>query len=147
MYASGTDTYIGKHGNGQPGFEFQGMMDDVRIYDRAMSPAEIAELASAGGSASDTDTVAITVTAVNDDPTATNNANTVTEDTALTANGNMLTDDDGSGVDSDVDTGDTLTVSEIDGEIDPAVDVTGSYGTLNWDTDGSYTSPFKVTSY
>ena len=34
---------------------------------------------------------------------------------------------------------DVLTVSEIDGETNPANDVVGSYGTLNWAADGSYT--------
>ncbi|NIM29131.1 MAG: hypothetical protein GTN79_15385, partial [Gammaproteobacteria bacterium] len=84
-------------------------------------------------------TVTITIVGVNDAPTATANSNTVTEDVTLTASGNLLTDNDGAGIDSDPDTGDTLSVSEIDGEINPALDVVGSYGSLNWDTNGAYT--------
>jgi VCBS repeat-containing protein len=38
---------------------------------------------------------------------------------------------------SDLD-GDPLVVSEIDGVVDPALDVVGSYGSLNWAADGSY---------
>ena len=48
----------------------------------------------------------ITVTPVNDAPTATDNAYTTNEDTAVS--GNVLTDDTGAGVDSDLD-GDTIT--------------------------------------
>ena len=84
-------------------------------------------------------TVTVTVVGVNDAPIATANTGTVTEDIALAASGNMLTDNDGAGVDSDIDTGDVLSVSEIDGETDPANDVIGSYGTLDWAADGSYT--------
>ena len=34
--------------------------------------------------------------------------------------------------------GDGLTVSEIDGVTDPATDVTGAYGSLDWEADGSF---------
>ncbi|NIU06024.1 MAG: DUF2341 domain-containing protein [Gammaproteobacteria bacterium] len=96
-------------------------------------------MANDGVNDSNVATVTITVNPVNDAPVATGNATSVTEDAALTASGNVLTDDDGAGIDSDLDTGDTLSVSEIDGVTDPSVDVTGSHGSLNWDTDGSYT--------
>ena len=75
-------------------------------------------VAADGSNNSNTATVTITVTGVNDDPTATANSNSVTEDTALVAAGNMLTDDDGAGVDSDPEN-DALTVTDIDGVIDP----------------------------
>ena len=58
-------------------------------------------------------TVTVTVVGLNDAPVATANSGTVTEDIALTASGNVLTDDDGAGIDSDVDTGDVLSVSDI----------------------------------
>ncbi|MCP3970134.1 MAG: hypothetical protein GY717_07425, partial [Rhodobacteraceae bacterium] len=83
----------------------------------------------------------ITINGANDSPVATDNTADTIEDTTLTDSGNVITDDDGNGADSDVD-GPTLTViSAADGSIetDPNVDVTGIYGSLNWDTDGSYT--------
>jgi LPXTG-site transpeptidase (sortase) family protein len=80
---------------------------------------------------------AVTVTDANHPPVATDNAGAVDAGTP-THTANMVTDDEGSGVDSDADS-DTLTVTEIDGETDPANDLTGTYGTLNWAADGSYT--------
>jgi hypothetical protein len=46
-YDQGSDLWIGEHGNGQL-LPYQGDLDDVRIYGRALSPAEILQLA--GGS-------------------------------------------------------------------------------------------------
>ena len=56
----------------------------------------------------------------------------------MAATGNILSDNDGFGVDSDADTSDTLTVTQVNTETDPAVDVTGLYGTLDWDASGNY---------
>lgn len=60
------NTKIGTHGLGSPGFEFQGMIDDTRIYDRAISADEIAALAAEKILVSDT--IAVTVDAVNSAP-------------------------------------------------------------------------------
>ena len=85
-YTLGTDTYIGKHANGNTNFNFAGEIDDARIYDRALSASEVAKLAN-DLALNDTDTVAITVNAVNDAPTITSNgggataANSVVENT------------------------------------------------------------------
>ena len=72
------------------------------------------------------------------EPVATDNAAEVVEDLAIVANGNLITDDDGAGLDF-VPEGNSLNVSEIDGVSDPNIDLVGTYGTLNWNTDGSYT--------
>ena len=48
------------------------------------------------------------------------------------------TEDDGAGVDTDPEN-DLLSVSQVNAETNPAVDVAGLYGTLDWNTDGSYT--------
>ena len=37
----GTTTRIGSHGNTNTTFDFDGRIDDVRIYDRAMTPEEV----------------------------------------------------------------------------------------------------------
>ncbi|MEM7256082.1 MAG: LamG-like jellyroll fold domain-containing protein, partial [Pseudomonadota bacterium] len=66
-YDNGPDTYIGRAGDGLPGFDFDGTIDDARIYSRALSSDEIATLAT--NQAEATDTVAITVNPVNDAPT------------------------------------------------------------------------------
>ena len=70
-YTQGANSFIGKHGNGQTAFDFNGKIDDARVYNRALTAGEVAALA-ADVSLTDTDTVAITVTAVNDAPTITN---------------------------------------------------------------------------
>jgi hypothetical protein len=43
---AGTKTVIGSHGNGSTTFDFNGKIDDVRIYNRALCPSEIQELNS-----------------------------------------------------------------------------------------------------
>ncbi len=40
-YGSAVLLYIGKHGNGGTAFDFKGLMDEVRIYNRALTAAEI----------------------------------------------------------------------------------------------------------
>ncbi len=62
-------TTIGHHANGSSIYDFNGLIDDARIYTRALSADEIASLAADNTSA--TGNVAITVNpvAVNDEPT------------------------------------------------------------------------------
>ncbi len=77
-------------------------------------------------------TVTINVTATNDNPAAVNDSESITENTvSKTSAVALLTND------SDVD-GDAITVSEVEGEVNADTDVIGSYGTLNWSTDGTY---------
>ena len=59
-------TYIGTHGNGSASFDFQGMIDDARIYDRALSAGEIAALAANQDTV--TDSIAVTVAVGNQAP-------------------------------------------------------------------------------
>jgi hypothetical protein len=47
-YDQSDSLWIGRHGNGQEIWDFDGNIDDVRIYGRALSPDEIAWLASGG---------------------------------------------------------------------------------------------------
>jgi hypothetical protein len=49
VYPLGTDLFVGQHGNGVSGFNFDGNIDDVRIYGRVLSDTEIAQLAQGGG--------------------------------------------------------------------------------------------------
>ena len=56
--------------NGAISYDFAGQIDDTRIYGRALSASDIATLASAPLNVSDTDTVAIAISAVNDAPVA-----------------------------------------------------------------------------
>jgi VCBS repeat-containing protein len=88
-------------------------------------------------------TKALAIAPTNDDPTATDNTAAVTEESPLTDSGNLLTDDDTSnGIDSDPD-GNPLSISQIQvgstTVTNPNTDVTGDYGSLNWDSNGSYT--------
>jgi LPXTG-site transpeptidase (sortase) family protein len=73
----------------------------------------------------------------NNPPVATNNGGSV-DGKNTTHSGNMVTDDEGYGVDSDPDS-DPLIVTQLDGETNPANDVPGLYGGLDWAPDGSYT--------
>jgi hypothetical protein len=45
----GQNTMIGKHGNGEAAYDFKGLIDDLRVYDRALSAAEISQLYSQAG--------------------------------------------------------------------------------------------------
>ncbi|MCA9049745.1 MAG: cadherin domain-containing protein, partial [Planctomycetaceae bacterium] len=65
-WTQGTSTFIGKNGNGGSNHDLNGLVDDARIYTRALSADEIASLAEELDIA--TGTVAITVTPVNDAP-------------------------------------------------------------------------------
>jgi hypothetical protein len=49
VYPLGTDLFVGMHGNSIGGFNFDGNIDDVRIYGRALSDLEIGHLAQGGG--------------------------------------------------------------------------------------------------
>ena len=81
-------------------------------------------------------TVNITITGVNDDPTAQEDAVTTDEDTIY--NGNVLIDN-GYGADSDIDTGDTVAVSGVVGGTF-GVPIAGSNGGLfTFNADGSIT--------
>ena len=69
QYSQGTVTRIGQNGNGSA-HSMDGLIDDARIYTRALTADEIASLATDNGST--TGNVAITVDAVNDQPTFNN---------------------------------------------------------------------------
>ncbi len=75
-YNGATTTYIGQHPT-NTGWNLNGKVDDVRIYDRALTGSEVAYLAS-DLSLQDTDTVAITVAKVNDAPTFSSGSGNVT---------------------------------------------------------------------
>lgn len=47
----GGNTVIGRHGNGQTSYDFNGKIDDVRIYTRALCPAEILDIYNDGAGA------------------------------------------------------------------------------------------------
>ncbi len=120
-------TTVGTHAQlSESNFDFQGQIDEARVYTRSLSPHEIAALAADSDSASAS--LAVTVTAVNDAPTITsdggaaaasvNAAETQTAVTTVTAN--------------DADTGDTPTFS-ISGGADSALfNIQASSGVLTF---------------
>ena len=69
-YTRGTVTRIGTHGVSDTNADFNGKIDDARIYTRALTASEIASLAA--DQTSQTSAVAITVNPVNDAPAFTN---------------------------------------------------------------------------
>jgi hypothetical protein len=44
-YDRGLDLWVGRHGKGNIDFDFEGNIDEVRLYTRALAPAEVAALA------------------------------------------------------------------------------------------------------
>jgi hypothetical protein len=44
-YAQGPDFWVGRHGNGDTPYDYNGHIDDVRVYNRSLSPAEVLRLA------------------------------------------------------------------------------------------------------
>ena len=101
------------------------------------------------GTATDTATLTITVTGINDDPVAVNDTDAVNEDATITKTGS---EDDVLNDDTDADDSSSLTVTQIkkDGGSNSAVSsgstynssgtsITGTYGTLTIGADGSYT--------
>jgi hypothetical protein len=46
QYDLGPDLFVGRHGNGVTNYKYQGVIDDLRIFTVALTPAEIASLAS-----------------------------------------------------------------------------------------------------
>jgi Cys-rich repeat protein len=47
-YDRGPDFWVGRHGNGSTAWDFEGNVDDVRVYTRALTPAELAGLTPGG---------------------------------------------------------------------------------------------------
>jgi hypothetical protein len=47
-YTLGPSFFIGQHGNGNTTHNFNGAIDQVRVYGRALSAAEISQLAAEG---------------------------------------------------------------------------------------------------
>jgi hypothetical protein len=128
-WAGGANSFIGKHGNGGTTYDFNGMIDEARVYSRALTAAEIAALA-VDQSLIDTDAVAITVAAVNDAPIASNlsTGETYTEDTALNLTNTVISDVDSANVTA------TLTLSDI------------AAGSLNTGTSGAVTSTYDAAT-
>jgi VCBS repeat-containing protein len=92
------------------------------------------------GAVSNTATVTITVTPVNDPPTANDEFFDVTEDSGVPATGNVLTND------TDPE-GTTLTISAVAGQgANVGIDVPGLFGTFHINLDGSFTYTLDDTN-
>lgn len=65
----GGDTFIGS--NAGSTLFFNGLIDDARIFDRALTSSEISQIASTAINATDSDSVTINVNAINDRPVVT----------------------------------------------------------------------------
>ena len=90
-----TTTVIGKHGGASTNFDFGGRIDDVRLFDRVLTPGEVTTYYGPFN-VSDTDTVTITVTPANDTPGGSVSIDDTTPEVADTLNAsNTLSDTDG----------------------------------------------------
>jgi hypothetical protein len=45
-YTAGDELWVGRHGNGDLDRDFDGQIDDVRVYNRVLTPTEIADIAA-----------------------------------------------------------------------------------------------------
>lgn len=80
-YTQNPDSFIGKASSASTAYDFTGKLDDVRVYNRALTATEIKTLALSAPS--DSAVVAVTVNAVNDAPTITTNTLSITEGAAV----------------------------------------------------------------
>ena len=88
-----------------------------------------------------TASLTVTVTGRNDAPVAV--ADTSSADATTTGSGDLTPGTPGQDFDID---GDAFSVTDIDGETNPANDVTGTYGTLDWAADGTFTYSVVTTA-
>ena len=131
-YAQGANSFIGKHGNGNTSFDFTGKIDDARIYNRVLTASEIATLAT-DLTMTDADTVAITVTAVNDAPSGGVSITGTAAQGQLLTTSHSLLDADGLGAitytwkadGTAIGTGSSYTLGEA--EVGKAITATASY--------------------
>ena len=114
--------------NGQITFDTNGAYDSLGVGEVATETATYTIEDSDGGT--DTATVTITITGANDAASAVNDTFTVDEDLVLT--GNLLAND------SDVDTSDTLTVTQIDGQSFNGTITLASGALLTINADGTF---------
>ncbi|MEQ1635602.1 MAG: DUF4347 domain-containing protein [Methylococcales bacterium] len=123
-YTLGIDSFIGRHGNGGTTFDFNGKIDDARIYNRVLSAGEVAALAN-DSSLTPTNTTPITVLAVNILPVNTVPATlTFNEDSTTAIAGLSITDPDAGS--STLRTELTVSSGTLSASSGGAVNVTGS---------------------
>ncbi|MCP3870586.1 MAG: DUF4347 domain-containing protein, partial [Gammaproteobacteria bacterium] len=142
IYSEGTDTFIGMHGNGGSSFYLQGLVDDARIYQTALSATQVAELAGSPADSRDQDTLGITI---NDRPVADDGAASpysIKIGESLSLDGSDSSDSDG-----------TITAYEWDINNDGSFEQSGINAGYTWDQlkaagvtyDGNYDIALRVT--
>ncbi len=143
-YRRGTDTYIGRNGffTNDSQYFLHGSVDDVRIYDRALSAVEVTSLFAvdlSDGGGSDTDDIAITINPVNDAPVLTASMPTLTpiHEDDVTNPGDLVSSLLGNSV-SDADAGDAEGIA--------ITSASNANGIWAYTTDGSTWSPVGVVS-
>ena len=127
------------------GAEFQNVATPItfRVYiytPNSGNSIEFDDITLTGLDVANADTANLTVTIHGEitELVASDNTAEVTEDSMLSDSGNLITDDDGFGVDTEP-AFNPITLGGVEGITDPNTNVAGSYGSLDWETDGSYT--------
>ncbi len=119
--------------NGSFSYTLDNTNPDVQALAAGEQVTDIFSYEATDGTASDAATLTVTVTGVNDPPVAVDDTADITEDATDPAVGNVL------GNDSDVDGPDPLTVATVNGAAgNVGVAVTGTYGTLVINADGTF---------
>ena len=124
-YGLGTDTIIGAHGDNDETFDYDGLIDDARVYSRALSTDEIVALAADADAVRGS--VAITATAVNDAPVVTSPVSAY----SFTEQGSLAIQGTGFSISDADDNGNALTAVFTVGEGRVLIDPTGSGVTVS----------------
>ncbi|MGD8957408.1 MAG: cadherin domain-containing protein, partial [Chromatiaceae bacterium] len=137
-YANAPNTRIGSHANGSTDYDFNGLIDDARVYTRALTPAEIASLANAPVQSSDSDSLSIAVNPVNDAPVITSDGGGDTASVNVAENTTAVT----TVVATDADAGDTMTYSIAPASTDAALfNIISSTGELTFISAPNFENP------
>jgi len=127
---SGTAGLVANNSDGTFGYDPNGQFESLAVGETATDSFKYTVTDGNGGT--DTATVTVTISGVNDDPTAVDDDGGVTAFTASFTTANVLAND------SDPDTSDTLSVSGLDTSGTAGLVTNNSDGTFGYDPNGAF---------
>ena len=139
---TGTYGQITVNANGS--YSYVANQDAANALDAGVTATDVFNYTISDGTASDTATITITITGVDDDITAVDDTDAVNEDATITRSADTSYDIDSDDTDPDTNSSSTITAirkggSEGSGDAGTiGSGLTGTYGTLTMNADGSY---------
>ncbi|MDC0967998.1 VCBS domain-containing protein [Alphaproteobacteria bacterium] len=139
---TGTYGQITVNANGS--YTYVANQDAANALDAGVTATDVFNYTISDGTASDTATITITITGVDDDITAVDDTDAVNEDATITRSADTSYDIDSDDTDPDTNSSSTITAirkggSEGSGDAGTiGSGLTGTYGTLTMNADGSY---------